>query len=72
MENLNNKGRNMFNTVKLFDSHCHLQDPRIFNMAPQLIDTALSSGIKHFAVNGVSEVVHQMNIITNILHLTDE
>uniref|UniRef100_A0A5B7AMB8 Putative deoxyribonuclease tatdn3 n=2 Tax=Davidia involucrata TaxID=16924 RepID=A0A5B7AMB8_DAVIN len=41
--------------VKLFDSHCHLQDPRIFKMAPQLIRTALDSGVVHFAVNGVSE-----------------
>ncbi|RVW77219.1 hypothetical protein CK203_043356 [Vitis vinifera] len=45
----------MCDTMKLFDSHCHLQDPRILNMAPQLIETALNSGIRHFAVNGVSE-----------------
>lgn len=57
--------------MKLFDSHCHLQDPRILNMAPQLIETALNSGIRHFAVNGVSEVVYQLNIIIKILHLTD-
>ncbi|KAF5201123.1 3'-5' ssDNA/RNA exonuclease TatD [Thalictrum thalictroides] len=40
---------------KLFDSHCHLQDPRIYNVAPQLIQTAFDSGVLHFAVNGVSE-----------------
>lgn len=41
--------------MKLFDSHCHLQDPSLFNMAPQVIRTALSKGVTHFAVNGVSE-----------------
>ncbi|XP_042513999.1 uncharacterized metal-dependent hydrolase YabD isoform X2 [Macadamia integrifolia] len=49
--------------MKLFDSHCHLQDPRIYHLAPQLIRTALDSGVLHFAVNGVSEdwsVVKQM------------
>ncbi|XP_071709698.1 uncharacterized protein [Rutidosis leptorrhynchoides] len=41
--------------IKLFDAHCHLQDPRIFNRAPKLIKTALENGVLHFAVNGVSE-----------------
>lgn len=41
--------------MKLFDAHCHLQDPRIFNMAPQIIKTALDNGVVHFAVNGVTE-----------------
>ncbi|XAR59117.1 hypothetical protein NMG60_11014773 [Bertholletia excelsa] len=41
--------------VKLFDSHCHLQDPRIFNKVPQLIKTALDKGVVHFAVNGIHE-----------------
>ncbi|KAJ0668575.1 putative TatD family, metal-dependent hydrolase [Helianthus annuus] len=41
--------------IKLFDAHCHLQDPRIFNKAPKLIKTALENGIHHFAVNGVCE-----------------
>lgn len=41
--------------IKLFDAHCHLQDPRILNQAPKLIKTALENGILHFAVNGVSE-----------------
>lgn len=42
--------------MKLFDAHCHLQDPRIFHKAPQLIATTVNSGVLHFAVNGVSEV----------------
>lgn len=41
--------------MKLFDVHCHLQDPKIYNLAPQLIRTSLDSGVVHFAVNGVSE-----------------
>ncbi|KAL2495107.1 TatD related DNase [Forsythia ovata] len=41
--------------IKLFDSHCHLQDPRIFNVAPKLIREAIDTGVIHFAVNGVSE-----------------
>ncbi|XVF30608.1 hypothetical protein REPUB_Repub16aG0073000 [Reevesia pubescens] len=41
--------------MKLFDAHCHLQDPRILNKAPELISTALDSGVLNFAVNGVSE-----------------
>lgn len=41
--------------MKLFDSHCHLQDPRVFNMAPQVIRTAHNKGVTHSAVNGVSE-----------------
>ncbi|KAG9455344.1 hypothetical protein H6P81_008248 [Aristolochia fimbriata] len=41
--------------LKLFDAHCHLQDPRIYHVAPQLIKTTLSSGVRRFAVNGVSE-----------------
>ncbi|KAK6936419.1 3'-5' ssDNA/RNA exonuclease TatD-like [Dillenia turbinata] len=41
--------------MKLFDSHCHLQDPRIFRFAPQVIKTSLDSGVIRFAVNGVSE-----------------
>ncbi|CAI0406607.1 unnamed protein product [Linum tenue] len=42
-------------SVKLFDAHCHLQDPRVLNKAPQLIATALDTGVARFAVNGVSE-----------------
>ncbi|KAK2985376.1 hypothetical protein RJ640_029333 [Escallonia rubra] len=41
--------------MKLFDAHCHLQDPRIFKVAPELIKTALEIGVVHFAVNGISE-----------------
>ncbi|KAB2618925.1 deoxyribonuclease tatdn3 [Pyrus ussuriensis x Pyrus communis] len=42
--------------MKLFDAHCHLQDPRIFDKAPQLIAATLDSGVVRFAVNGVSEI----------------
>lgn len=41
--------------MKLFDAHCHLQDPRILDKAPQLIASAIDSGVVRFAVNGVSE-----------------
>ncbi|KAF8379866.1 hypothetical protein HHK36_029315 [Tetracentron sinense] len=41
--------------MKLFDSHCHLQDPRIFHVAPEIVRTAVESGVIRFAVNGVSE-----------------
>ncbi|KAK4491680.1 hypothetical protein RD792_002446 [Penstemon davidsonii] len=41
--------------IKLFDSHCHLQDTRIYSLAPKLIQKALDTGVVHFAVNGVSE-----------------
>ncbi|KAL4352967.1 hypothetical protein GQ457_06G015860 [Hibiscus cannabinus] len=41
--------------MKLFDAHCHLQDPKILNKAPKLISTALDSGVLNFAVNGVHE-----------------
>lgn len=41
--------------MRLFDAHCHLQDPRILTMAPQLIQKSLETGVVHFAVNGVSE-----------------
>ncbi|CAL5409761.1 unnamed protein product [Camellia sinensis] len=41
--------------VNLFDAHCHLQDPRIFNKVPQLIRTAVDTGIVCFAVNGITE-----------------
>lgn len=42
--------------MKLFDAHCHLQDPRILSKAPQLIAKAIDTGVVRFAVNGVSEV----------------
>ncbi|CAL9108810.1 unnamed protein product [Musa textilis] len=42
--------------VKIFDAHCHLQDRRIASVAPQLIRTALDSGVERFVVNGVSEM----------------
>ncbi|KAJ4746549.1 TatD related DNase [Rhynchospora pubera] len=51
--------------MRLFDAHCHLQDPRIAAVAPRLIRTAIDSGVVRFSVNGVSEkdwhVVKQMS-----------
>lgn len=42
--------------LRLFDAHCHLQDPRIAAVAPALIRAAGASGVARFAVNGTSEV----------------
>ncbi|XP_051125383.1 uncharacterized protein LOC127247543 [Andrographis paniculata] len=41
--------------IKLFDSHCHLQDTRILNLAPKLIKETIDTGVMYFSVNGVSE-----------------
>lgn len=41
--------------LRLFDAHCHLQDPRIAAVAPALIRAAGASGVARFAVNGTSE-----------------
>ncbi|XP_074269931.1 uncharacterized protein LOC141592935 [Silene latifolia] len=41
--------------MKLFDAHCHLQEPRIFSFAPQVIRSTLDTGVVSFAVNGTSE-----------------
>ncbi|KAK9122034.1 hypothetical protein Syun_019651 [Stephania yunnanensis] len=41
--------------MKLIDCHCHLQDPRIYHQAPQLIRTALDCGVLCFVVNGTAE-----------------
>lgn len=41
--------------VRLFDAHCHLQDPRIAAAAPTIIRAATASGVARFAVNGTSE-----------------
>ncbi|CAL5069514.1 unnamed protein product [Urochloa decumbens] len=41
--------------VRLFDAHCHLQDPRVVAVAPALIRAATASGVARFAVNGTSE-----------------
>ncbi|CAK8532962.1 unnamed protein product [Lathyrus sativus] len=41
--------------MKVFDAHCHLQDPRILSKTPQLIKAAQDSGVVNFAVNGVCE-----------------
>lgn len=53
--------------MKLFDAHCHLQDPRIYKISSQIIKTALNAGVLHIAVNGVSEkdwhLVKQMSAI---------
>ncbi|WVZ86816.1 hypothetical protein U9M48_033542 [Paspalum notatum var. saurae] len=50
--------------VRLFDAHCHLQDPRVAAVAPTLIRAAAASGVARFAVNGTSEkdwhIVKQM------------
>ncbi|KAF9620631.1 hypothetical protein IFM89_013657, partial [Coptis chinensis] len=37
------------------DSHGHLPDSRVYNVAPQLIQTALTSNVLHFVVTGISE-----------------
>lgn len=41
--------------IELFDSHCHLQDPRIAHCLPQLLESASHAGVKWFAVNGTCE-----------------
>ncbi|CAI8595276.1 unnamed protein product [Vicia faba] len=41
--------------MKVFDAHCHLQDPRILSKTPQLIKAAQDTGVVNFAVNGVCE-----------------
>jgi len=41
--------------MRLFDAHCHLQDPRIFPKAQQLIKATQDTGVVYFAVNGVCE-----------------
>ncbi|XXG85062.1 hypothetical protein AAC387_Pa11g0227 [Persea americana] len=41
--------------MKLFDAHCHLQDPRIFDSAPEIIRAALLCRILYLAVNGITE-----------------
>jgi len=41
--------------VRLFDAHCHLQDPRVAAVAPALMRAAAASGVARFAVNGTSE-----------------
>ncbi|KAL5554762.1 hypothetical protein UlMin_042163 [Ulmus minor] len=50
--------------MKVFDAHCHLQDPRIVKVAPKLIETAVKAGVVGFVVNGISEndwnLVNQM------------
>ncbi|CAH8360047.1 unnamed protein product [Eruca vesicaria subsp. sativa] len=41
--------------MKLFDAHCHLQDKRVIDKAPELIAAALAVGVTNFAVNGIFE-----------------
>ncbi|KAF0891450.1 hypothetical protein E2562_009871 [Oryza meyeriana var. granulata] len=41
--------------VRLFDAHCHLQDPRVLAVAPSLVRAATAAGVARFAVNGTSE-----------------
>lgn len=48
--------------MKLFDAHCHLQDKRVIDKAPELIAAALAVGVTNFAVNGTSEVYISINI----------
>ncbi|KAF6150095.1 hypothetical protein GIB67_038154 [Kingdonia uniflora] len=52
-----NKNTSIVNEEKLslFNYHCHLQVPRIRHAYPQLIQTALDSGVLRFGINGVSE-----------------
>lgn len=45
----------MAGRIALFDVHCHLQDPRILQKAPEIIRTAAEKGVKWMAVNGTSE-----------------
>lgn len=51
--------------MKLFDAHCHLQDPRILPRVPQIIELASKHGVVQFAVNGVDkkdwDLVKQMS-----------
>ncbi|XVF30609.1 hypothetical protein REPUB_Repub16aG0073100 [Reevesia pubescens] len=41
--------------MKLFDAHCHLQDQRVLDKAPQLIATANEAGVVYIAVDGITE-----------------
>ncbi|XP_047173899.1 uncharacterized metal-dependent hydrolase YabD [Vigna umbellata] len=41
--------------MRLLDAHCHLQDPRIFSKAQQIIKTTQDTGVVYFVVNGVCE-----------------
>ncbi|XP_017976055.1 PREDICTED: uncharacterized metal-dependent hydrolase YabD [Theobroma cacao] len=47
--------KSMAMKMKLFDAHCHLQDQRMIDKAPQLIATAYGAGVVYFAVNGITE-----------------
>lgn len=45
----------MAGRMSLFDVHCHLQDIRILQKAPELIKAATDVGVRWIAVNGTSE-----------------
>jgi TatD DNase family protein len=45
----------MAGRMSLFDVHCHLQDIRILQKAPELIKAATEVGVRWIAVNGTSE-----------------
>nr|CAE03246.1 OSJNBa0011J08.1 [Oryza sativa Japonica Group] len=49
--------------VRLFDAHCHLQDPRVLSVAPSLIRAATAAGVARFAVNGTSEVCSRAYLV---------
>jgi len=40
--------------IKLIDSHCHLQDPRIIDQLPQILERAWAVGVKSFICCGSS------------------
>lgn len=42
--------------MRIFDAHCHLQDNRIYRIAPKLIRKATEVGVQRFTINGIFEV----------------
>ncbi|KAH0944217.1 hypothetical protein HID58_003854 [Brassica napus] len=54
-EERSHRDKNLAVKMKLFDAHCHLQDKRVIDKAPELISAALAVGVTNFAVNGTSE-----------------
>ncbi|KAL0691935.1 hypothetical protein Bca4012_091615 [Brassica carinata] len=55
-EERSHRDKNLTVKMKLFDAHCHLQDKRVIDKAPELISAALAVGVTNFAVNGTSEI----------------
>ncbi|KMZ70134.1 Hydrolase, TatD family [Zostera marina] len=41
--------------MRIFDAHCHLQDNRIYRIAPKLIRKATEVGVQRFTINGIFE-----------------